>query len=323
VRGYGSGAMADRIRALIAYDGSEDAAGAIGAAGRLLPGAEAIVVHVRAASLSLERSALARAALPDSVIATAAEKYERAARDEAAAVAQRGGDIARASGLEASVIVQEAASAWRGICDAAAERKPDVVVAGSRGHGGLARAYLGSTSTSLIQHAPCPVLVAPTGKPDSTGPALIGFDGSEGARAAVRTAARLFADRQAVVVHAWRSPVRRSLAGSALLATPLEEISGIARDLDELFAAEARGVAEEGAALAGELGLQATARAVESADGAWRTLARAAESERAAVAVVGSRGHGALAATVLGSVSAGLVHNAALPVLVHRDREVA
>jgi nucleotide-binding universal stress UspA family protein len=310
--------MAERIRTLIAYDGSEDAGGAIRAAALLLPGAEAIVVHVHAVSMSLEQSGLARAALPDSVIASAAQRYERAAREEAEAVAERGGELARAAGLEASAVVHESASAWRGIRDAAAERSPDLIVAGSRGHGGLARAYLGSTSSSLIHQAPCPVLVVPPGEPGAAGPALVGFDASEGARAAVATAAKLFSGRPALVVHAWRSPVQRSLAGSALLATPLEEVSDIARDIDELFAAAARDVAEEGAALARELGLEATALAVESADGGWRALAAAAESEGAAVAVVGSRGRGAFASTVLGSVSAGLVHNATLPVLVHR-----
>jgi len=38
------------------------------------------------------------------------------------------------------------------------------------------------------------------------------------------------------------------------------------------------------------------------------------------VIVAGCRGRGALASTVLGSVSAGLVHNADRPVLIVRDR---
>jgi len=312
--------MAERIRALIAYDGSDYAGGAIGAAARLLPGAEAHVVHVRGAPLSLGQSRIARVALPDQVIASAAEKHERAVREEAAAVAERGAAIAREAGLEATAAVQEAESPWRGVCEAAAEPSPDVVVTGSRGQGGLTRAYLGSTSTSLLHQAPCPVLVVPPGEPDVSGPALIGFDGSDGARAAVRTAARLLSGRPAVVLHAWRSPVRRSRAGSALLSAPLDELAEIAGDLDEVFAAEAREVADAGAGLARELGLDATARAAESADAGWRALAAAAEAERAAVIVVGSRGRGAIRSSVLGSVSAGLVHNAERPVLVHRDR---
>jgi nucleotide-binding universal stress UspA family protein len=310
----------ERIAALIAYDGSEDADRAIAAAARLLPQAEAVVVHVHDVSLSLEQSSLARIALPDSVIADAARKYERAARAEAEAVAEKGRKIALEAGLAATAVVQDAASAWRGISEAAREREADVVVCGSHGRGGFSRAYLGSTSTSLLHAAPCPVLVAPPAQFDPTGPTVIGFDASDGARQAVSTAARLFPDRPAVVVHAWRSAVRRSLAGSALLATPLEEVSSIAGDIDELFAGAARDIAEEGAALARERGLAAGARVVESAEATWRALAAAAESERAAVVVVGSRGRGALASAVLGSVSSGLVHNAPLPVLVSRGR---
>jgi nucleotide-binding universal stress UspA family protein len=312
--------MADRIRALIAYDGSDDAAGAIRAAARLLPGVDAVVVHVHGVSLSLEQSSLARLALPNSVIAESARRYETVAYNEAEAVADKGAEVARDAGLAATAAVHDAGSAWRGICEAARERSADVVVCGSRGRGGLARAYLGSTSTALLHHAPCPLLVVPPAQPDLAGPAVIGFDASDGARAAVRTAARLLPGRPALVVHAWRSAVKRSLAGSALLATPLDEVAGIARDIDELLAGNALDVAEEGAALARELGLAAGARVVESADAAWRELAAAAESEGAAVAIVGSRGRGALASAVLGSVSSGLVHNAPLPVLVSRGR---
>src|SRR5918999_2508733 len=109
--------MPERTRALVAYDGSDDAGGAIRAAGALLPGAEAIVVHVRHAPLSLERARLARAALPDSVIASAAERYEQAALAEAEECAERGAAIAREERLHASAVVRAAESAWRGIYD--------------------------------------------------------------------------------------------------------------------------------------------------------------------------------------------------------------
>ncbi len=45
------------------------------------------------------------------------------------------------------------------ICQLASELSARAVVVGSRGHGGLKRAVLGSVSDHLVRHAPCPVLV--------------------------------------------------------------------------------------------------------------------------------------------------------------------
>jgi nucleotide-binding universal stress UspA family protein len=45
------------------------------------------------------------------------------------------------------------------VCAVAKEVGADVVVVGSHGRGGLARAFLGSVSDYVIRHAPCPVLV--------------------------------------------------------------------------------------------------------------------------------------------------------------------
>jgi nucleotide-binding universal stress UspA family protein len=310
--------MNDGNRMLIAYDGSEDATAAVRAAADLLPEATAVVVHVRDEPFTAERANLARAALPDSVIATAAQNYERAAAEAAQALADRGTAIAREAGLQATAAVRAALTPWRGVCAAAEEHEVDLIVCGSRGQGGFSRAAVGSTSSSVVHHAPVPVLVVPPGSGALDGPVVIGYDGSDGARHAIAVAARLLHDRPAVVVHAWSSPVQRSLVGGSLLAAPVAEIQEITRDLDEVFAGQAQDIAEEGATLAREHGLDARAVVVEAASGPWRALTAAAHTEEAALIVVGSRGRGTVASTVLGSVSASLVHNADLPVLVVR-----
>ena len=88
-------------------------------------------------------------------LAEALEDHERAARAtlEAAVRALGGGAL-----IEQQVIVgPDPASV---IVDAVRE-KADLIVLGSRAYGPVRRALLGSVSTAVIRHAPCPVLVTP------------------------------------------------------------------------------------------------------------------------------------------------------------------
>ena len=250
---------------------------------------------------------LARGALPDSVIAGAVEEHERAAESEASEIAERGSAIAREAGLRAVAVVKAASAPWRGLCAAAEEHAASLVVCGSRGHGGFSRAVLGSTSSSLLHHAPLPVLVVPAGAGALDGPVLIGYDGSADARAAIATTARLLPGRRAIVVHGWSSPISRSLVGESLLAAPLAEVREITGDLDAVFAGDARDIAEEGAALAREHGLAARptrrrdlARRLASAHGrrSWRACRagrhrlprpRGARLDRARIRLRGTR----------------------------------
>lgn len=45
------------------------------------------------------------------------------------------------------------------LCELAAELGATVMVAGTRGRGGIRRAVLGSVSDHLVRHAPCPILI--------------------------------------------------------------------------------------------------------------------------------------------------------------------
>ncbi len=68
-----------------------------------------------------------------------------------------------ALGLDGDATVEMVAAEGdpgRALCDLAAERGATVIVAGSRGRGGLKRAVLGSVSDHLVRNAPCPVLVS-------------------------------------------------------------------------------------------------------------------------------------------------------------------
>jgi nucleotide-binding universal stress UspA family protein len=305
-------------RVLLAYDGSQPAASAIRAVGELLPGAHAIVVNARGDAVALEHAAMARIAVPDAVIVPSADAYEREAEDASRRVAARGCSLAEEAGLDATPASCEGTSAWRAICAAGRQHAVDVIACGSRGLGGVARAFVGSTSSALVHHADRPVLVVPPDVGTLGGPALIGYDGSESAKAAIATAARLFPGRRALVVRSWTTAVPDAFVGDTMLSASAGEIRDVASDLETIYAEQAEATAAEGAELAADLGLDARGIAAASGMSAWRTLARIAHDEDAAVLVAGCRGRGAVASTVLGSVSSGLVHNATLPVLIVR-----
>ena len=142
---------------------------------------------------------------------------------------------------------------------------------------------------------------------------FICYDGSPGARDAIAAAGRLFPGAEAAVAHAWQPPLPVAMMGGGVA---FEVASEIEDDITSQARAHAAGVAEEGAALAGEAGLAARPLAVEAAGALWGALLGAARDEGAGVIVAGSRGWGEIRALVLGSTSAGLVHHAGLPVLV-------
>lgn len=297
------------VRALIAYDGSTAADAAVRAAAALFPGAQAVVVHVR----DVDRGLRDRAA---GALAGAAAELERGAEAAGSELAGAGRRAAEAAGLAATAELRGGGSVWREIAAAARDHGADVIVCGTRGRGPLSRALLGSTSASLLHHGGRPVLIVPGDAPEPSGPALLAYDDADGARAAIHAAARLLPARPAVVVHAWSSPVDRSYAGQALELVPLGDARKLVGELEALVAAAAAEVADAGAALAREAGLAAHPHTVKATAGTWRAIAAAAAEAGAAVIVAGSRGRSALAESVLGSVSAGLAHNAERPVLV-------
>jgi nucleotide-binding universal stress UspA family protein len=302
---------------LIGFDGSEAAEHAIAAAARLLPAARTTIVVVRESWLPLDSASAARIALPDSVIGPATMALDEELEHAAAELLERGRGVAAAAGLDAGAMVEIDRTPWRGLVAAAERHGAAAIVCGASGRGGLPRAVLGTTTGALLHHAPVPVLVVPGGE-DDDGPLVIGYDRSDAAREAIEDAAVLFPGRKALVVHAWSSPVRRSVAGSWLLSTPVDEVQQLAASLDEMYGGDAEELAAEGAALARDAGLDAEPVVLESDRGVWRTIAALAEEREAAAIAVGSRGRGAMKAAILGSVSSGLVRVARRPVLVTR-----
>ena len=142
-------------------------------------------------------------------------------------------------------------------------------------------------------------------------PVLFGYDGSEHARAAIDRAGHLLRPGPAVVVTVWST--LEAAAPSALLAVPGGVIAEAVSDIDA-----ATREAAEGAALAVAAGFEARPHVVRSSGAVFAALIACADELDAVAIVLGSRGRSALAATLLGSVSTGVLHHTKRPVLIAR-----
>ncbi|MDA0183116.1 universal stress protein [Solirubrobacter phytolaccae] len=284
-------------RLLIAYDGSSSAKAALTFASALFPAAEAVVAHVHAPPPSPESGALARIALPDEMVREGIERMRIEAQAAGQKAVDEGVELATAAGLDARPELAFAVTPWRELRAQAEAHKVDVIVSGTHGASPFERVMIGSTAASLLHHAERPLLVVPEGTTGADGPILAGYDGSDHAKTALEFAAHHLRSRPLLVAHAWPVPV---------LVTSL--VTPPAPPESELAAA--------GAAFARDAGLDATATTVDGTRGLWRAMLAAAEERHAAAILVGSRGHGAVASTVLGSFATGLVHAATRPVLV-------
>jgi nucleotide-binding universal stress UspA family protein len=152
-------------------------------------------------------------------------------------------------------------------------------------------------------------------------PILIAYDGSPAARAAVQEAGKLFAPARAVVLTVWEPGLAEMLLvpdptgmGSPML--PFDP--SVTREVELASEEHAKMLADEGARLAREAGLDAQALAVEDLSDPPSAIVAAAEGQNARAIVVGSRGLGALKSKLLGSTSREVLHRCTRPVVVVR-----
>jgi nucleotide-binding universal stress UspA family protein len=149
---------------------------------------------------------------------------------------------------------------------------------------------------------------------DAEATVIVGYDGSDDARAAIRRAGPLIGPRPAVVAHVWEP------LSALLLHTDIQRLSGSMREAaEELDAGDARRAEElaaEGAEVAREAGFDAEPRAVTGKPKAWPALLELADEVDAAAIVTGSRGRGGVKSALLGSVSSGVLNRSRRPVLI-------
>jgi nucleotide-binding universal stress UspA family protein len=81
--------------------------------------------------------------------------------DDAARVANQLGALAKKHGIpKANCHVQNDAPVFNEICKVARQIKADLIVTPTHGYTGVAHFFEGSTAERLVQHSPCPVLIA-------------------------------------------------------------------------------------------------------------------------------------------------------------------
>jgi nucleotide-binding universal stress UspA family protein len=146
-----------RPRIVIGYDGSAGADRAITAAALLFPGADAVIVTVDEPVLET----VAGAELVATGVWLDLPEAENGVLAAASQTADAGTVQASAAGLNATAQPVVSAPAWSEISRVATEVGADAIVVGSRGHGVLVGALLGSVSEALVRHAGRPVVVVP------------------------------------------------------------------------------------------------------------------------------------------------------------------
>jgi nucleotide-binding universal stress UspA family protein len=136
---------------------------------------------------------------------------------------------------------------------------------------------------------------------------LIATDGSDAARAAVEEGLALAHELDARVLFVYVRPRPSGVLGEPFYQRRLTQSAAEARSAiaEATHAAERWDVESDWDILEGEPAVEIVAYADE---------------HDADLIVVGSRGRGAVAGTLLGSVSRAVVHDAGRPVLVARDR---
>jgi nucleotide-binding universal stress UspA family protein len=294
--------MANRMKILVAYDGSECA--------------DAALDDLRMAGLPSDAKIKVLSVVENWLPPPSGlEIIEHIDRDqEYLALARRGGtrlvsmapgwDVKSESGAGApATVIIEKADEWGA----------DLIVVGSHGHTALGRFFFGSVSQKVLSEARRSVRVARgrIEEPDTPVRLIVGFDGSKGAEAAVEAvAARKWpAGSEARIVNAtWVTPQLTShqMVGS-IIKWIAEEKARIKKMIDE--------AADK---------LRATAlktEAVVREEDPKRLLIAEAESWGADCIFVGARGMGRIERFLLGSVSSAVAARAHCSVEVAHDQK--
>jgi nucleotide-binding universal stress UspA family protein len=148
---------------MIAYDGSDAAKQAISAAAELFGGRRAYVVTIWEPGLAYAMSDLEPTGpelSPIPMDIQGAQELEDELQVHARRTAAAGAEFARAAGLNCeALVVADRVSVAEALVDVAQKQSVAAIVVGSRGLTGLRARLEGSTSSAVLKHAACPVVV--------------------------------------------------------------------------------------------------------------------------------------------------------------------
>ena len=276
-----SNARIDFKRVMVGLDDHEQARDALslGAAFARTFGAELVV----AASIEYDPLPLGR------------EFYDRVRADHFARLFAVADDYLSATPYRRFELDQEPTSSLPNL---ATRESVDLVVIGSTHRGLMGRTVHGTVADALVERLGCPVLVAPSGyagrEHAGFGTVAVGFDGSASAARAV--------------------DVAEGFAAALSCELRIVGVVPAYEDVPDPLGAAREGVYRERVAIARRGVTRVPATEVIEFGDAARGLAR--QGLDVDFVVVGSRGHGRLARSVLGSVASELVRIAPCPVLV-------
>ncbi|GIH78018.1 universal stress protein [Planobispora longispora] len=206
-------------------------------------------------------------------------------------------DDAIAAGDPAQVLVAEAEEA-------------EMLVVASRGTGRISGLLLGSVALKVVPQASCPVVVVrgPLEPGKSFDEVVVGVDGSPAGAEALR-----FAAAEAVL----RGARLRAILAWTLTTPAAESMPPLLIELGEIEAAWTHVLEEAVGAVEKEHPELDIVRQVVTGHPVQALIDA---SEGADLVVTGTRGRGALAGLVLGSVSHGVLHHSHCPVAVVRPQ---
>ena len=291
---------------VVGYDGSSESGRAVEWAAQeaVRRGTALQVVFAADAPGVLPRGVGVRDWLPEPVLETAARTAQQGLERARRAVPAVDASCATRTGSASSVLVEESLRA-------------DLLVVGTRGHGELAAAILGSVAFAVSAHAHCPVVVvrgSPAPHPGPERPVVVGVDGSPAADEARAFAAATAEATSAplVIVSVWQPPAPAGWeTGFWESHVPDVDPPDAARRAAQDVAADAERAVRDrypGVTVRHEVASGPPDRAL------------ADTSRDAGMVVVGARGRGGFTGLLLGSVSHGVIHRATVPVAVVRRR---